>query len=328
MLYPIKTSFGKANIQALQICKELGNLVPPAGEDLVFDFTGYGENNPFSNLILINALRHLKKNNPDARLRGMPKSSDHYLSYIGFYKSIGIQYGKDPGEAFSTPNFVPITLIPLLGMDFYRIIDEKANQLAGTLQFDRGLQELLAYIFVETIRNVYEHANTDRVFVAAQKWPTLGLVEIAISDDGCGVSGSLGKYFSTDPINLLRLACKPGVSARSNYRYLEKEDPWRNSGYGLYIMKELSLAYGGSFILCSGDNAIRFYTDNLGLSVEETFQTTYKGTAIGLRFRTNTENNFEKTRRRIVSEGELRAAQIKGAIRSASKSSGGRYRMH
>lgn len=292
MQYPIRTSFGRANIQALKICKELGKIVPPSGEDLVFDFAGYGENNPFSNLILINSLRQYKKANPNARLRCMPKSSDNYLSHIGFYKSIGIQYGKDPGEAIATPNYVPITVIPLVGMDFYRIIDEKAEQLAATLQFDKGLQKLLAYIFVETIRNVYEHANTDRVYVAAQKWPTHGLVEIAISDDGCGVSGSLGKHFSADPVNLLRLACKPGVSARSNYRYLEKDDPWRNSGYGLYIMKELSLAYRGSFILCSSDHAIRYSTDEFGLGVEEIFDTNYTGTTIGLQVSDRHEQRF------------------------------------
>ena len=186
---------------------------------------------------------------------------------------------------------------------------------------------MLAYVFVETIRNVYEHANTERGLVAAQKWSTHGLVEIAISDDGCGVTESLGKLFSTDSAGLLRLACKPGVSARSNYRYLTKEDPWRNSGYGLYIMKELALAYGGSFILCSGEHAIRYLNDDNGFETERLYNTAYQGTTIGIRFRTDMENDFDSIRNRIVSEGQLRAAQMEGAIRSASRSSGGRYRI-
>ena len=304
------------------------SYTPPTIDFPKIDLTEIASVDPGqSNLVLINSLRQYEKEKPDVQLHYIPKSNDNYLSHIGFYKAIGIQYGKNPGEATATSNYVPISPIFFEGMDFYHLVDEIADRLSATLQFDRGLQELLAYTFVETIRNVYEHAETDCVFVAAQKWPTLGLVEIAISDDGCGVDGSLGKFFSTDPVNLLRLACKPGVSARSNYRYLEKDDPWLNSGYGLYIMKELSIAYEGSFILCSGNHAIRYHTDEFGVVSEESFETALKGTTIGLRFRTDTNIDFDSTRRRIVSEGELRAAQIKGAIRSASKSSGGRYRM-
>ena len=327
MQYSINTSFGSANTQALQICKEISALEPPIGEDLVFNFSSYKENNPFSNLIIINTLNKFKKAYPEASLRCAPKESGGYLSHIGFYKACGIPLGKEPGEARASSNYVPITEVSLIGTDFYRSIDTVATQLAETLNFDKGLQSLLSYIFIETIRNVYEHASTEKAVVAAQKWPAQNLVEIAISDGGCGVTESLGKFFSTDAANLLRLACKPGVSARSNYRYLEKDDPWRNSGYGLYIMKELALAYHGSFMLCSGSHAIRYSTDELGLLAEEIFDTSYRGTAIGIRFKTNTDNDFNSTRERIVSEGQLRAAQMKGAIRSASRSSGGRYRI-
>lgn len=327
MQYSIKTSFGDGNNQALQICKEITGLVPPSDEDLIFNFSTYGENNPFSNLLIINTLRQYRKEYSDASLRCAPKTTDGYLSHIGFYKACGIQYGKEPGEARASSNYVPVTYIKTQGTNFYQSIEEKANQLAGTLRFDKGLQEMLSYIFVETIRNVYEHANTDNVLVAAQKWPTYDLVEIAISDDGCGITESLGKLFSTDSLGLLRLACEPGVSAKSNYRYLDKDDPWRNSGYGLYIMKELALTYGGSFLLCSGNHAIRYRCDESGIEVEELYDTAYHGTTIGIRFKTNMENDFDAIRKRIISEGQVRAARIKGAIRSASRSSGGRYRI-
>lgn len=327
MQYTIRTSFGAGNIQALYICKEIMDLIPPNDEDLVFSFLAYGENNPFSNLLLINTLRQYRKKHQDASLRCAPKTTDGYLSHIGFYKACGIPYGKEPGEAHASPNYVPVTNINLNGTDFYRTIEENATQLAATLQFDKGLQELLTYIFVETIRNVYEHANTENVLVAAQKWPTHGLVEIAISDSGCGITKSLGRLFSTDTAGLLRLACKPGVSAKSNYRYLEKDDPWRNSGYGLYILKELALAYNGSFLLCSGDRAIRYQNNENYSETERVFDTSYHGTTLGIRFRTDTNNDFDDIRRRIVSEGQLRAAQMGGAIRSASRSSGGRYRI-
>ena len=325
MIYSIKTNYSKANIQALHICKEISRLVPPKDEELAFDITPYGENNPFSNLILINSLRRFKLTHQNAQLKCKPKYTDGYLSHIGFYKACGISIGKEPGEAKASSNYVPITEINLHGTDFYQIIDTRAKELAATLQFDGGLQAMLTYIFVETIRNVFEHANTEKAFVAAQKWPTRDLVEIAIADAGCGITGSLSKLFANDPEKLLRLACMPGVSAKSNYLYLAKDDPWRNSGYGLYIMKELALAYKGSFILCSGGYAIRYSReDNPDGKI---YETDYFGTAIGLRFRTDTDKNFDKVRNTIVANGQKMAEQMEGAIKTASRSSGGRYHL-
>ena len=111
MLYSIRTSFGAANTQALQICKEIIELTPPSNEDLVFGFSSYGENNPFSNLLIVNTLRRYRAKYHDASLRCAPKTTDGYLSHIGFYKACGIQYGKEPGEARASSNYVPITEI-------------------------------------------------------------------------------------------------------------------------------------------------------------------------------------------------------------------------
>lgn len=324
MRYQVTGSRNKANIEGLNTCRELAELIPKTNEEIVFDFSEYAENNPFGNLLLINTIRRYRKEYPGIPMKCHPRE-EGYLSHIGFYKACGIPYGKEVGEARASTNYVPITEISLYGGDFYRSIDDKADKLAATLQFDIGLRKMLAYIFVETIRNVFEHADSESVLVAAQKWKSIDTVEIAISDAGCGISGSLSKCFATDEANLLRLACKPGVSAKSNYKYLERDDPWRNSGYGLFIMKELALAYGGSFLLCSGNYALRYSADEYMTEKEEVIDTDFKGTTIGLRFKTNTCNDFDEVRKRIVSIGELQAEQIKGAIRTASRSSGGRY---
>ena len=322
--YPIHTSFGEANTQALNICKEIIGIDPSAYDAFVFDFKPYGENNPFSNLILINTLRRFRLLNPTTQLACIPKEIDSYLSHIGFYKAIGIPLGKEPGEAIASSTYVPITKIDLFGNKFYQTIEKRAMELAATLQFDVGLQEMLTYCFIETIRNAYEHAKTKNVWVAAQKWPSFHLVEIAIADEGCGISESLGKWFDTDNIGHLRLACLPGITAKSNFDYMEEDDPWRNSGYGLYVMKELALAYEGDLLLCSGGHAIYYY--NNGLQAREiVFETNYKGTAIGIRFHTDTRNDFNKVREQIIETGQEKSKQINGAIKTASRSSGGRY---
>ena len=130
---------------------------------------------------------------------------------------------------------IPRTRVRFAG-DFYDTIEQKSRDLAALLKFDAGLSKFVTYLFVELIRNVYEHAEIDEVYVAAQKWPSKQELEIAISDAGCGVCESLRHYVpyaSKSEKELLQMACAPGISARSNFRYLEKGNSWRNSGYGL-----------------------------------------------------------------------------------------------
>lgn len=276
MIFEVNTTFGNGNSQSLKICKDLAGVVPPNGENLKLDFKSYKENNPFGNLILANSIRTFRKNHPEVQIWGRPKGQNDYLSHIGFYKACGINFGKMPGEATSSSNYVPITDINLRGYDFYDAIETKAKELSAVLQFDTDLQQLIQYIFIETIRNTFEHAETSNVFVAAQKWPRLNLVEIAIADSGCGIEGSLGRKFALKIESLLRLACCPGITAGSNFWYADST--WKNSGYGLYVLKELALAYCGCFILCSGRRAILYSTKYDGTQQEKILDTDYSGT--------------------------------------------------
>ena len=319
MKYDVCTSFGNGNMEALSIIKEIAALEVPNDEEIIFDFRQYNENNPFSNLVIANAVRDCASH-IEQRKRLLPHASN-YLAHLGFYHMIGANYGKELGEATPNSNYVPITHIHFEG-DFYRNIEKTSKDLAKLLFFDKGLETFLSYIFVETIRNVYEHSEDDSVYVAAQKWPRFGLLEIAIADSGCGIAHSLKRRFSKyDDKNLLYLSCQPGVSACSNFSYLDKEDGWRNSGYGLYLLRKLAIAYGGSFLICSGKNAL-WQTQS---GVRE-IDTDYTGTAIAIRIKTNTGIDFEATRNRILKEGELKAKEIQGAIHKASRSSGGHYR--
>lgn len=325
MIYKVKTSFGNGNIQALAICKDIANLDIDSNEHLEFDFVPYGENNPFSNLVIINSLRRCRKENPNVSMSCNPKDEDGYLSHIGFYQAIGTRLGKRVGQAIPNSNYVPIRELDLYGQNPYLVIPKTAEQLAATLQFDPSLQSLLTYSFIETIRNVFEHSDVHKLLVSAQKWPSHQLVEIAVADAGCGIKNSLGKRFALNELDLLKLACKPGISALSNYAYLEDLDPWRNSGYGLYMIKELCLAYGGSFMICSGNYALRFFVNFFGEIGTGVYRTNYSGTALSLRFRTDSKTEFDKIRDGIVKRGEEEAKNIKGAIEKASLSSGGRY---
>lgn len=318
--YKIKTTYGKGNRQALDIASDISSINIAETETLCFDFTEYCENNPFSNLLVANSIRtYRQKHQNKCQLTPNHKT---YLSHLGFYQMIGADYGKQLGEARSSDNYVPITRITFDG-DFYGTIDRRSEELAALLKFDKQLSLFLKYLFVETIRNTYEHAEIGELYLSAQEWQSKSLLEIAISDTGCGVCNSLRKYkaYSDESEeSLIRLACEPGVSSRSNFKYLERDDAWRNSGYGLFLMRKLAVAYGGSFLLCSGNYALR--EDKNGI---ELYKTKYEGTTVAIRIKTDMDCDFETVRGRILTEGEIKSLDAQTSIHSASRSSGGHY---
>lgn len=319
MDFGIKTTSNECHTQTLAICKNLSELAPHNNESICFDFSEYRSNSPFSNLVLINALKHVREKFPYADLSVRPNNNT-YLTFVGFYKGIGIDYGNQPGEAPGSTRYVPITEIDTSSPLFYNNLNETVEKLATILRYSPALEYMLKYVFQESIRNVHEHADTNRVLVAAQKWPSKNLLEIAIADAGCGIAKSLGARFSESPLDLLRLACQPGITALSNVAETRYNDTLTNSGYGLYIMKELALLCKGRFMICSGEHAIAYHHTSEGVK-ETVYATDYQGLALCLQFRTDKQINFYNEIQNISKRGQREASGIVGAIRVASKSS-------
>lgn len=319
MTYDIKCKAYCGNEDCFENVSAISSL--NVREDIVFDFTNLTESTPFNMLLISNTINQLRKKFPNFKMSCNPKGSDDYLGHVGFYNSCSLDVGKKMGEARANNKYVPITLIDLDKQNFYNEIEYKASQLSSVLKFDSNLSSFMEYIFIETIRNVFEHAQTLKVKVCAQKWPSHDLVEIAIADQGCGIATAMRKRFPSEgEKELLHKSCKPGVSANTNHSILSRNDPWRNSGFGLYALKALTLEYGGSFILCSGNHAFRQSREGT-----KSFLTNYEGTALCLRFSTNKDLDFEKVRTKIILEGERIAKEDRSAHKTASKSSGGKY---
>jgi len=320
--YNVISSFGFGNGQAIKTIKEISEL-NPIDNEIIFDFTGFVETNPFNILVIANSINALKAKNPNIKTKLIPNSNSTFLGHLGFYKTIGANLGKEIGEAKANNNYMPITKINFDEMQdgFYNSIEEKAQQLSALLNFDSDLSGFSKYIFIETIRNVYEHAETNNLLLCAQKWPTMDLVEIAIVDNGIGIANALKKRIKgKTEKELMYMAALPGISAKSNHAFLDKDDFWRNSGYGLYVLREFSKAYNGSFMLCSKNIALH----QINGKVKEC-STFFEGTAVAIRFRTNLEIDFNSTRRDIVRKAQKLAKNNPQAIKEASKSSGGNY---
>ena len=226
------------------------------------------------------------------------------------------------GEAWGSDTYIPIHKIDFRNLNFYNEIEPLSEKLANVFKFDKDLANFLKYAFVETIRNVYEHSQSNKAFVCAQRWSTHNLVEIAVLDEGCGILEAMKNYSPTSSEEeLMELALIPGVSAKSNHALLGKYDEWSNSGYGLFILKELCRTYKGSFTICSNNYALRFYASG----EKEMFRTSFPGTVVCLRFQTSLNIKFNQERSKIVREGQQIAKEHKNTIKKASKSSGGNY---
>lgn len=318
MEYKITTSFNKANDESLRIVEEINSLNLCSTETVVFNFEKYCENTPFSNLLIGNTIRIFKNKGTNECL--CKPDSKTYLSHLGFYQMIGFDYGKSLGGATANNNYVPILRIDLKGE--YETIKQESKKFAELATFDQHLSTFLEYLFIEIVRNVCEHAESNEVYVCAQKWPSKRMLEIAFSDTGCGICRSLGKspqYSGLDDETLIKKACDPGVTAGSNF-YLDKEDVWRNSGYGLYFMRKLAVKYGGSFRITSGN--YMFYEDSNGTQIRPT---KYQGTTVAIRIGTDFNHDFRAVQEEIRKQGEAEASSQPTAVHSASKTSCGVY---
>lgn len=84
MEYRVETTYGYGNAQALKIASDISSLDLSDAEDILFDFTKYSENNPFSNLLIANSIRTFRKNHKN-KCQLKPNGAS-YLSHLGFYQ--------------------------------------------------------------------------------------------------------------------------------------------------------------------------------------------------------------------------------------------------
>lgn len=179
-----------------------------------------------------------------------------------------MKFGQPPGAVASTDSYIPITVgtvdeIRSRALDGFShhgdLIQADAEQMVSVLMQSPGGQvhETLSYAIREVVRNVVEHSRSNKDSFAAQFWPATGVAEIVVSDEGVGIARSLRanpRNKVADDADALKMAVRPGVSSRDTRRR-RAGDVWANSGYGLYMIRNLC-AVGGSFILASGGRAL------------------------------------------------------------------------
>lgn len=319
----------------IPFCKELEMI--GHDEKYFFDVSGITNYEPFPMLLCAARIRqfcderHLSDS--EFELRYVDNNSFSYGCHMGFFRSAGFPFGKEPGQAKGSPSYLPLKRINVSDwrqaaiqngffLEDVSIIEKESEQLAGILgQNNNELTKLFIYLIREAVRNVPEHASTDEFWICGQYWHNRSgkPAEIAILDEGCGIYHSLcqnhrHREFIHSNEEALYWAIKPGISASFSPERANKGNIHNgNSGYGLFVISEICKLTNGNMTLLSNDNCIRVFQNNIS-----TYETSFRGTALGIRINTDGMDNYQKLINIARKQGEEKARTIKNAFKSAS----------
>jgi anti-sigma regulatory factor (Ser/Thr protein kinase) len=266
-------------------------------------------------------INHRRKNGLITKKKGYDsdKNVHSYLRHLGFFDFIGMGEGNEVGEASGSVTYLPITKIqkPIVDLQtqnvqewYDEIISQTrrfANLLSGTHE-DTQENKLYHYALREIVRNVFEHSLADECYLCGQRWAN-GRVEVAVIDEGVGISSSLERSFKIkSEMDALQMAIKPGVSCTTQVS--ETKNIYGNSGFGLFVLEQLFSSFGW-FMLGSGSAKIV----SQGKNINEQYLN-FDGTYIGLRLN-RPPKQFSGILSDIITEGE-RDAEVSGIKTTAS----------
>lgn len=296
-----------------EFCKTLQSTHP--AENFVFDFSRTKTVEPFGMLVAASEITKFAKTNPGTECRCAHFQSMSYAAHMGFFKAFGLGFGKNPGEASGSRNYIPLTYFnceelrraaAIHGLDVGDEIESQSKRLSETLtgQDEGELFETISYSIREIMRNVVEHAQVEDFGVCAQYWPTKGRAEVAIVDRGIGIRRSIQANphidASTDKSSI-NYALMPAVSGKAfkGAKRLQKRGPWTNSGFGLYMTSRIC-RNGGTFFISSGDTGMLLTS---GKSGKRYYQTGLNGTAVRLGIRTENIESLSSTLQKYRNDG-------------------------
>lgn len=244
-------------------------------ESYLLDFRSVGHVEPFGMLFLAALIRQFVRSRRQMQGKSCAinvanYADKKYASWMGLFKSFGLNHGNEPGEASGSGTYIPLTRLAVSRIieearDEYvhhgEIIEGEARRIAQVLTRNDGenITETLTYAVREIMRNVVEHGESSHIWYAAQYWPTKNKVEVSILDEGVGLFSSLRRnpQLNVDSNQkAIFMALQPGISGISKERRRRSDGDWVNSGYGLFMTSSLC-QIGGDFTICSNTDALR-----------------------------------------------------------------------
>ncbi|ABB32759.1 hypothetical protein GeomeDRAFT_2114 [Geobacter metallireducens RCH3] len=307
--------------------------LPPAKE-YIFDFILLSWVEPFALLYVSYHLANFLGDTPGITLkvaRFNIYNAHLYAAHMGFFKSFGLDFGNNAGQAKGSAYYIPITIFNVdqirseshtEGVHIGDVLESKARDLAKMLtrRNDGDLVDTLEFSLREMFRNVVEHSGAKRIGICGQYWPTKHMVEIAILDNGIGIKESLKNnpflLIETDK-DALNCALLPGVSGKA-YRGAKTnkgKGHWSNSGFGLFMTSELC-RNGGSFFICSKSSGIMLRERS-----KRNVVTQLDGTALRLIIDTSSLRQVTESLSEFREKGYRIAKELNGAVIDPSAAS-------
>lgn len=298
-----------------------------------YDFSALRHCPAFGMLTLLNAIRYNIKKYPSSEHIPICVNKElggSYAAYMGFFNSVEFEnwnIGRAIEHLETDERFIPITKINREDLQkqyseksyvLGEMIEFASEELALTLtQNDKSpVNDTLRFCIREIIRNTFEHSKSDSVWICGQYWPTKNSTEIAIMDEGQGILDSLRlnrHYDVSSDIDANKLALQPGVSRMFGIRQ-DPNDPWQNSGYGLFMSSSLC-TIGGHFIISSGTD-----TTFVDSKHQQHYQSSTHGTIICLSLKTDNIDDLSAVLKKLRKKGEeISRSYGKNRILTASK---------
>ncbi|MFV3304063.1 hypothetical protein ACNFBT_02120 [Pseudomonas sp. NY15181] len=240
-------------------------------KEIVIDFSGMGRIEPFSMVYIAKFIRDFTSRNRETQVRCSGFKEKEYAANMAFFRAFGLKHGREPNCVDGNERFVPYTILRIQTIVDeaskeweveQEIIERRSAHLASILTQQRNgnLVDALTFSIREIMRNVYEHSESKRIDYCAQYWPYYNKVEIAITDSGIGLKSSLqaNPYIEIAcHSDAIQQALMPAISSKNfKGKKIDKNNPWHNSGFGLYMISRIC-RLGGSFLICSGDHGIK-----------------------------------------------------------------------
>lgn len=319
---------------ALRFCYEFDNYEWEA--ENTFDFSAIKKCDPFPMLLTAHKIKEARALHKEDKCCG--RNINHsYAKNMRYFRFIGMDEGKPMNEDYGNQNYLPISELNLLdlmkksrldGIPLGEIITNKSRTLATVLsRGNEKMKETMTFCLREIIRNIPEHSNSNQGWYCAQYWPSYDLVELAILDNGIGILQSINSNYlyaceRLSNENAIIKALQAGISRTFDDNgneeiFLNTGNVWKNSGYGLFVVSRICAKTGGSFILASGDTAIKV-EDNEGDIHYKSYKTNINGTAIRIRIKVNAIHRINEIMKEIKEEGEYTSGN---RFKNASKAS-------
>ena len=312
------------NVKESDIFKFCDEVEKNAGVDSIgIDFTHLGRIVPFTMVYVAKFIRDFNSRNPQTSVKCTGFKKHDYAANMGFFKAFGLQHGRAPNCSEGNDNFVPYTILPvkeivdqadeewIAEQDVIENRSEKLSQILAR-ESSGDLVDALTFSIREIMRNVYEHSHSQNIEYCAQYWPYYNSVQIAILDNGIGLRESL-KLNPHIQVNsdsdAIQQGLMPAISSK-NYKgaRIDTNDPWHNSGFGLYMVSRIC-RLGGTFLLCSGDHAIRLDEDGKHHMDLNHF---VSGTVVKMVLKTDRLKSLSEMLSTFRNEGYEIAKEIKG----------------